>query len=157
MEESLHHDMNSSQELSEACASCISRRDFVAKTAGLAAVAAFFAACGGDGGITDPVVDKQVKVADFPGLATVGQLVLVDGERAVKRTGTATFAAYSRACTHAGTPVDVTGSGSSSAFICQNHGSRFDNDGHVTLGPAGRDLTVLATSYDAVTDTLTIG
>jgi nitrite reductase/ring-hydroxylating ferredoxin subunit len=157
MEDGLHHHMSHSQTLSEACASCISRRDFVAKSAGLAAVAAFFAACGGDGGITDPVVARKVKVSDFAGLATVGQLVLVDGQRAVKRTGTGTFAAYSRACTHEGTAVSVIGSGTGSIFTCPNHGARFDNDGHVTLGPAGRNLTVLAASYDAATDTLTIG
>ena len=137
------------------CAACISRRNFVAKSAGLAAVAAFFAACGEGGGITEPVGATQVKVSNYPGLATLNKLVLIDGQRAAKRTGPAAFAAYSRACTHEGTAVNVTGQGA--AFECPNHGARFNNNGEVTLGPAQRNLTVLATAYDAATDMLTIG
>jgi cytochrome b6-f complex iron-sulfur subunit len=83
----------------------------------------------------------------------MNQLVLIDDRRAAKRTGAATFVAWSRLCTHEGTPVDVSGSG----FFCPNHGSRFDNNGSVTLGPATQPLSTLATSYDAVTDMLTIG
>jgi len=71
----------------------------------------------------------------------------------VKGTGAATFFALSRACTHQGTPVELSGSG----FVCPNHGSEFDSDGHVTLGPADRNLPTLATSYDAASDMLTIG
>lgn len=138
-----------------ACAACISRRSFVARSAGLAAVAAFFAACGEGGGITDPTGSVQVKVADFPGLATVNRLVLIDGQRAAKRTGATTFAAYSRACTHERTAVDIVGTGDS--FECPNHGARFNNSGQVTLGPAQRNLAVLNTSYNSATDILTIG
>ena len=134
------------------CARCVSRRGFLAESAALAAVAAFFAACG-DVSITDPTDTIQVRVSDFPGLATTNQLVLIDGSRAAKRTGATTFAAYSRSCTHEGTRINLSGSG----FHCPNHGARFDNDGNVTAGPANRALTRLATSYDASTDTLTIG
>jgi Rieske Fe-S protein len=137
------------------CADCISRRGFVARSAGLAAVAAFFAACGDSGGITEPVAQKQITVSEFPGLANLNQLVLIDGQRAAKRTGATSFAAFSRACTHEGTAVAVVGSGAS--FECPNHGARYDNNGHVTFGPAKRDLSVLATQYDPGTDILTIG
>jgi cytochrome b6-f complex iron-sulfur subunit len=139
--------------LSGACASCISRRAFLADSAALAAVAALFAACGGEGGITPPAGKVDIKVGDFPGLATNGTLVLVDSRRAAKRTGATTFVAWSRLCTHEGTPVDLTGN----AFVCANHGSRFDANGDVTLGPATQALGQLATSYDAASDTLTIG
>lgn len=138
-----------------ACAGCITRRSFVANSAALAAAAAFFTACG-DAGITGPVGIKEIKVGEFAGLATVGTMVLVDGVRAVKRTGTTTFAAFSRVCPHAGETVDLSGSG----FLCVSppgHGSRFDNNGTLTLGPANRDLTKLATTYDPTTDLLTIG
>lgn len=138
---------------SHACVDCLSRRSFVARSAGLAAVAAFFAGCGESGGITDPTGQLVIKVDGFSDLATLDKLVLVDSQRAVKRTGPTTFAAFSRACTHEGTPVELSASG----FVCNNHGSRFDNDGQVTLGPATRRLTVLTTSYDAATDMLTIG
>jgi len=47
------------------------------------------------------------------------------------------------------------------SFECPNHGSRFDSDGNVTRGPnaAGTvtKLPLLATSYNATTDILTIG
>jgi thiosulfate dehydrogenase [quinone] large subunit len=135
-----------------ACASCISRRAFLADAATIAALTALFAACG-DSPVEPPSGQIVVKVSDFPGLATMNQLVLVDGRRAAKRTGASSFVAFSRLCTHEGTPVDVSGSG----FFCPNHGSQFDNDGQVTVGPATQPLATLATSFDATTGTLTIG
>lgn len=134
------------------CGSCISRRSFLADVATITALAALFAGCA-DTGITDPTEPLEVKVGDFPGLSTVNQLVLIDGQRAAKRTGDSTFAAFSRACTHQGTRINLSGSG----FFCPNHGSQFDNNGNVTVGPASRSLSRLATSYDSATDTLTIG
>jgi Rieske Fe-S protein len=136
-----------------ACGSCISRREFVSKTAVLAAVVAFLDACG-DSAIAEPAGPFSVKVANFAGLATIDTLVKVGEGRAAKRVGAATFAAYSLRCTHEGTEVSIVGG---TSFRCPTHDSRFDNDGQVTQGPAPRRLTVLATSYDAATDTLTIG
>jgi len=140
------------------CDGCLSRRAFLTQSAIAAATAAFLAACGdGDigagGAITVPVINATITVSAFPGLATVGTLVLVDGLRAVKRTGATTFVAFSRACTHQGFPLDLQGSG----FFCNNHGSQFDNNGNVIVGPATQNLTQLATSYDPATDILTIG
>jgi cytochrome b6-f complex iron-sulfur subunit len=146
------------------CESCVSRRAFLAQSA-VAAASVALVACGdgqiGGPGITNPTAGKSIKVADFPGLATVGTLVSVDNQRAVKRTGTASFAAFSRACTHEGTAVNVVSGGAT--FLCPNHGSQFDNEGRPTVGPNGAPastisrLTVLAASYDLATDTLTIG
>lgn len=153
MAESLRDSMTDSTAVtSAACGSCISRRAFVADATALAAVAALFAACG-EPGIVGPVGQVQVKVGDFPGLATAGQLVLIDGQRAAKRTGSASFTAWSRLCTHEGTPVNVSGNG----FICPNHFSQFNADGNVTVGPATAPLGQLATSYNSTTDILTIG
>ena len=135
-----------------ACAGCISRRAFLADAATIAALTALFAACG-DSPVEPPTGKVDVKVSDFPGLATMNTLVLIDGRRAAKRTGTTSFVAWSRLCTHEGTPVDISGSG----FLCPNHGSTFDNNGAVTLGPATQPLGTLATSYNAATDMLTIG
>ena len=138
------------------CAGCLSRRAFLTQSA-FAATAVVLAACGdgqiGPGTITDPVGKTTIVVSTFPGLATVGMLVLIDAARAVKRTGAASFFAVSRACTHQGTPVELSGSG----FLCLNHGSQFDNNGNVTVGPAELNLPALATSYDPVSDILTIG
>lgn len=134
------------------CERCVSRRAFLAESAALAAVAALFAGCSTES-FVDPTGTVSVKVSDFPGLATTNQIVLIDGGRAAKRTGPSTFTAWSRACTHEGTRVNLSGSG----FLCPNHGARFDNNGSVTAGPAPRALGTLPTSYDSATDTLTIG
>lgn len=135
-----------------ACAGCLSRRAFIADAATLAALATLFAGCG-ESPVEPPTGKVQVKVSEFPDLATINQLALIDGKRAAKRTGDTTFVAFSRLCTHEGTPVDISGSG----FFCPNHGSRFDNNGTVTIGPASQPLSTLATSYDPATDVLTIG
>jgi hypothetical protein len=46
-------------------------------------------------------------------------------------------------------------------LVWPNHGSRFDSNGNVTRGPNASgtvtNLPILATSYDATTDILTIG
>ena len=153
MVEGLRDSMNDvTAERSGACARCISRRAFLADSATIAAVAALFAACGSEG-ITPPTGKVEVKVGDIPALATNDTLVLIDSLRAAKRTGPTTFVAWSRLCTHEGTPVDLSGNG----FLCPNHGSRFDLNGSVTIGPATQPLGQLATSYDAATDILTIG
>jgi cytochrome b6-f complex iron-sulfur subunit len=102
-----------------------------------------------------------VKVSTVPALATVGVLAYLpaDSRVAVKRTGAATFLALSTTCTHEGTHLDLVNG--STSFECPNHGSRFDSDGNVTRQPnaAGSavHLPVLASSYDPVTDILTIG
>lgn len=41
-------------------------------------------------------------------------------------------------CTHVGTELNIDGSGA--GFTCPLHGSTFDFDGHVTMGPATADL-----------------
>ena len=146
-------DVVSDTEAAAVCGSCISRRAFLADAATITALAALFAGCVADVGIADPSGQVKVKVADFAGLATLNQLVLIDSQRAAKRTGTSTFVAFSRACTHEGTRINLSGTG----FLCPNHGARFDNNGNVTVGPANRPLSQLTTGYDAVTDTLTIG
>jgi Rieske Fe-S protein len=154
MEEGIRDVVSTSDLVTPAgCASCISRRTFMKQSALVAALAVVASNCAGADGISDPAGLTQITVSDFPALANVGTLVLVDGQRSVKRTGATTFAAFSRRCTHEGSAVGLSGSG----FLCPNHGARFDNNGHVTLGPANRDLTTLTTSYDQATDTLTIG
>src|SRR6059058_5213396 len=116
MEERVHHGGMTQ----DACAACLSRRKFLGQSA-LAAGAAFLAACGdgqiGFGVSTGPTLPVTVLVASFSGLSGVGQLVNINAQVAAKRTGTTTFAAFSRSCTHEGTPVELFQSG----FICPNH------------------------------------
>ena len=139
------------------CAGCVSRRAFIGQSA-LVATAAFLAACGdgdigGGGAVTTPPPGVSVKVSTIPGLATVGTLVDIDAQIAAKRVDATTFVAFSRSCTHEGTQIQIVSTG----FFCPNHGSEFDSNGHVTQGPAARDLIAVTTSYDPATDTLTFG
>ena len=53
--------------------------------------------------------------------------------------------AVSAVCTHKGCKVRTREDGS---FLCKCHGSMFDRDGHVTKGPARRDLPHLAVATD---------
>jgi len=152
------------------CENCLNRREFLARSATGAAIVAIVAC--GDGQLSGPNSIQRVppgggnsgpftiKVADFPGLATVGRLVQVGGFQAAKRTAAspATFVAFSMACTHAGCLVDIV---NANEFDCPCHGSRFDVNGAVINGPFTGEsigpLQKLATSYDPATDKLTIG
>lgn len=151
-----HHDREMT------CHRCVNRREFIANSAGLAALTAAIAACG-DGtvsalGVRAPVlvpgVDRvKIRVADFPGLATTGSVVQVSSFFAVKRTGPAAFDAFSMACTHEGCLTSIV---NAQRFDCPCHGSRFDANGAVLNGPAERPLQRVTTSYDPATDELTI-
>ena len=159
------------------CEHCLNRREFLARTAGGAAIAAL-AACG-DGQLSGPISVKRappggnpgpfsITVASVPELATVGRLVQVGSFQAAKRTGTspATFDAFSMAArsrvsspaTDAGCITDIV---NANEFDCPCHGSRFDVNGAVINGPFTGEsigpLQKLATSYDPATDQLTIG
>lgn len=127
------------------------RREFLSQ-ATLTAVAAVLAACSGGsdgGGVTGPAAAPNpeptpgtsgssltVTLGSFPPLATVGGIAAVGnlGTKpiAVVRTGTASYTALSRICTHAGCDVNVAGNG----FSCPCHGSKFDSQGQATEGPA---------------------
>jgi len=145
------------------CENCLNRRAFLAKSAAAAAAAALASGCGN--GVFGPPLPSQsaggipsgqltITVSQFPALGTVGHLVKVDLERAVKRTGTSTFLALSLICTHQGCDTNVT---SPTQIDCPCHGSRFGSDGQVINGPATAPLAQLPTSYNAQTGQLTIG
>lgn len=119
--------------------------------AGGAAIAAL-TGCG-DSEIGAPLPARiEIVVGSFAGLATIGQLVKVGDTHAAKRTGAATFDAYSMRCSHAGCTANII----AQQFNCPCHGSLFANDGSVIQGPASKSLPKLATSYNPGTDTLTI-
>ena len=142
-----------------ACADCVSRRDFLTRAAGVAAVAAA-AACG-DGQISAPFSSRRsgngpwvVSVAAFAGLATIGTLVEVEPGIAVKRTGVApdTFVGFDMTCTHLGCTTNLQ----SQVFVCPCHASRFDANGDVVHGPATFPLRQLTVTYDSGTNSITI-
>lgn len=150
------------------CSTCtVSRRQFVT-SATLASVAAVLAACGGgdagpvgpggsggSGGTTTPpppiTGTVTVRIADHPDLAVNLRPVAVTASIAVVRNGSA-YLAFSRACTHEGVTVQVTGA----TFTCPSHGSRFDATGQVLNGPATQALNRLSVVHDTTAGTLAI-
>jgi cytochrome b6-f complex iron-sulfur subunit len=146
------------------CENCINRREFISAAASVASLTVL-TSCG-DGQLSalapqsfpgefDPIT---ITVGTFPDLANLGVLVAIpDRSFAVKRTGTSTFAALSRRCTHQGCITNIV---NGQRFDCPCHGSRFNSDGAVINGPnTGGTITPLptfTTSYDSATDQLTI-
>jgi Rieske Fe-S protein len=143
------------------CAGCaqVGRREFLAQST-LLAVAGLLAACGG-GGSTGPSASGPlvVRLSNYPALATVGGMAVVDNGSqtgtpiAAVRTGSSSFVALSLVCPHRGTIVELTGSG----FYCPGHGAQFAANGDWVGGQPTNNLTAYSTSYDATAGTLTIG
>jgi Rieske Fe-S protein len=133
------------------------RRDFV--TYGAAAIAmAALAACGVGGDVTSPgnVSATSLNLSDYPALSTVGGVATTTIGRtpiAIVRTGTSTFAAFSRICPHQGGTVSPTSSG----FFCPNHGATFNKSGVWVGGQRTSNLTSYPVTFDATASTLTIG
>jgi Rieske Fe-S protein len=144
------------------CTSCnrIARREFLERTLALLGVSGLIACSGGI--ITAPAIMAfTVKITDFPALASVGGIAVVDnGSRsgsgdpiAVTRTGQATFLALSLICPHRGVTVEISGPG----FFCPGHGAMFAADGSWTGGQPTSNLSSYKISYDQTAGTLQIG
>ena len=142
--------------MSDACGGCLGRREFLAKSAMFAAAAAALSACG----LTDSTSPQltssvDIAVADYPALASVGGIALVNagGERlAIVRTGSTSYVALSRVCPHQGGIVNTSGSG----FRCPEHGATFNSTGTWTGGERTSSLHAYSTSFNATTGVLTI-
>ena len=125
----------------------VPRREFLSQ-ATLAAAAAVLAACSGGsdafaptGPNTDPGPGSSggsltVTVASFSALASVGGIAAVGTIAgrpvAVVRTGSSSYTALSRICTHQGCTIDIASGG----FSCPCHGSQYNSAGVATRGPA---------------------
>lgn len=137
----------------------IGRRTFLAQSALLAA-GALLAACAAGGDTTAPgttiASTTDIKLSDFPALATVGGIALVNvsgNPMAIVRTGDATFITLSRICPHQGSTINPSGSG----FLCPGHGARFSLTGQWQGGQPTSSMQSYATSYNAAAGTITIG
>jgi nitrite reductase/ring-hydroxylating ferredoxin subunit len=60
---------------------------------------------------------------------------------ALKKENNGTYIAFPLLCTHASNPLTFTGE----QFTCSLHGSKFNQEGNVTRGPATKSLTRLKT------------
>lgn len=81
------------------------------------------------------------RLKDVPALATVGgstQIGTIKGKPvAVTRTGSSTFVAFTLICPHQGVTVEKNGD----TWVCNAHGSQFEANGALVLGPATTGLT----------------
>lgn len=55
----------------------------------------------------------------------------------LRKENDGTYTALLLRCTHADNQLTAAGN---NGFVCSLHGSKFDNEGHVTQGPAEHDL-----------------
>ena len=136
----------------------IGRRTFLAQSALLAAGALLAACAASDVSAPGTTINSttNIKVSDFPALASVGGIALVNfsgNPFAIVRTGDATFVTLSRICPHQGNTINPDGSG----FLCPGHGARFNASGQWVGGQSTSNMRSYATSYDAAAGTLTIG
>jgi Rieske Fe-S protein len=78
----------------------------------------------------------SVKLKGIPELSKVGGSVSVGNVKgkpvAITRTGDTTYVAFSLSCPHQGVKVSWEGDG----WVCNAHGSKFEVDGDLVLGPA---------------------
>ncbi|MDP1843358.1 MAG: Rieske 2Fe-2S domain-containing protein [Sediminibacterium sp.] len=89
-------------------------------------------------------------------LLTVGSAIAQSGviiARLATGNSPASFTAVQQACTHEGTAINF--SATSSQFICPNHGSVFNTNGNVLVGPATRSLRVYTLAVSGSTLTVT--
>lgn len=140
------------------CQNCVlhSRREFLEQTLAFLGAGAL-AACSGQTLTTPNISPLTVKLSDFPVLASVGGIAVVDTNGAdpiaVTRTGDTTFLALSLICPHQGVTVGV----SSPGFLCPGHGARFAADGTWKGGQPTSNMGSYKIRYDQAAGTLQIG
>lgn len=77
-----------------------------------------------------------VRLKNIPELSQIGGSVGVGNVKgkpvAITRTGNSTYVAFSLSCPHQGVKVSKKANG----WVCDAHGSEFEADGDLVLGPA---------------------
>ena len=119
----------------------LNRREFLILTGATAACAATDRLALADGGTAGQVIDAG-PVGNFAADGVYSNFL--DVGFFVIRKGGKLFA-LSSLCTHRKTKLKAE---PDCSFYCKRHGSTFDPNGHVTEGPATRDLPVLGTSVN---------
>lgn len=120
----------------------VSRRDFLSMAALGAAIVSLAAVFAGTLRLLKPTVTyedatkfKIGKPENFP----IGVVHKLDDKGVFIFSGEDGLHAISSICTHLGCMVSITETG----FQCPCHGSKYDNNGKVTGGPAPRNLAWL--------------
>ena len=94
------------------------------------------------------VADNKISVPETLFAATDFQLIQPKGmyyNIGLKKEKDGTYTALLLRCTHADNQLTPAGNG----FKCTLHGSSFDNEGHVTNGPAQRPLKKYPTQVES--------
>jgi Rieske Fe-S protein len=86
----------------------------------------------------------SVKLKDLPELANVGGAVKIGSIKgvpvAISRTATNKYVALNLLCPHQQYPVERNEQG----WVCKSHGSEFESDGDLVIGPATSRLKRVA-------------
>ena len=118
----------------------ISRRSLLTGVCALAVGATALPAAAASATTTSRSGRLSVRLSRVPALKSIGGAAAVGNLRGtpigVARTGASTYRAFSLLCPHQGAVV----SRSSSGWRCARHGSEFEPDGDLVLGPATRAL-----------------
>jgi cytochrome b6-f complex iron-sulfur subunit len=139
----------------------INRRDFIGKSIKTITIGALtltalditkLMAKSFDTDSNDNVVEKVIKLSDYPDLASVGGYTMITSKVIVIRVSSSNFIALNITCTHKHCEVDYDGS----SFTCPCHGSEYSKYGKVTNGPATKNLKSYKVTYDNSSDELTI-
>ena len=142
------------------CPDCsiMARRDFLERSLALLGVSALIA-CVPETVTTPSISSFTITLADFPALAAIGGIAVVDGGShsgepiAVARTAASTYVALSLICPHRGVTIEIVAPG----FFCPGHGATFADNGAWTGGQTANNMGVYNSSYDPVAGTLKIG
>lgn len=98
------------------------------------------------GGSTGTTIDLTSN--DFSALKTVGGYAY-SGDIIIIRTGTSTYVALTKVCTHQS--CTVANNASSNNIECPCHGSKFSTSGTVVQGPAPTALKTYTTTVSGTT------
>lgn len=119
----------------------LNRRAFLASACSLAALGLSAMPAAAESSIRKlPDGRLAVRFRQVPTLAAIGSAVRIGSINGtpvgLARTGTTRFKAFSLRCPHQGAVVERDASG----WVCPAHGSQFEPDGDLVLGPATTGL-----------------
>jgi Rieske Fe-S protein len=96
--------------------------------------------------------EKTISLSDYPALQNVGGYDMITSKVILIRLTTSKFLAINIICTHKHCDVDFDGEN----FECPCHGSMYNKYGHVTHGPAVKNLKSYKTGYNSEKEEVTI-
>ena len=137
-------------------ADCSGRREFLVKAA-LMAGGIVLTLSAPSVGLAMPFEDVVVPIDDKSPLNKVGGTATVDssaGKIIILRTGDAAFVALSAKCTHKGGPIKYDAE--AKQFFCPWHGSKYNNEGKATDGPAPSPLKSYTATGTATSVTVNV-